>query len=178
MRIFRLYATIIADRLIGTVRAYAYRVQLLMLSLTRTRKSASSGAILLLSTAFPPSTWGGVFRPFSFSRLLASSGYFLTVMTQSGHDRNQYGLSPIVEYLDNGVRIIRMPSGWLKVVKRLFPSTDGNLAEAYHNAVFAIRFFRSSAPPGLIIATGPEFDNFTTGRIIAEHFSTDTRLQG
>lgn len=153
-----------------TVMAHAYRCAAELLSRVGSRTSADpERRLLIVCTAFPPLVGGGTYRPLSWVRLAREFGWRVTIATQSSAIPRSRAGEELLKRVPADATVIRLPNIWIKPSPRFFPSTDGALSAAYYQALVTMRRMEQ-ARPSLVLASGPEFDNFTLARLVAQHF--------
>jgi hypothetical protein len=96
-------------------------------------------------------------------------GWEVTVATQASAVPRSKGGEELLKKLRKELCVFRFPSIWIKPSPRFFPSTDGQLSEAFYYALVTIKHMRRS-PPSIVLVSGPPFDNFTLARLVARYF--------
>lgn len=123
----------------------------------------SSRRIMLLTWEFPPQVTGGVYRPLSFARHAAASGWQVEVVCgpSASSDAGRYLADLLPESVPvNHVTADRGPHPWP------LPQIDGGIVNAL--ALYEAAAERISADEsGVILASGPPFSNFVAGLWLA-----------
>lgn len=132
------------------------------------RGSARPGdpRLLLLVSQFAPAIAGGVYRPAALARYATALGWQVTVVTgPAPASPSEAGLR-LLEYVGGGVRILRTVPSQLQPSIRLFPDIDGGLMGAM-DMVDTVRQTFGTDLPQTIVATGPTFNSFVAGSLLA-----------
>lgn len=129
------------------------------------RTAATPRRLLLLTWEFPPQVTGGVYRPLSFARHAATSGWQAEVVCGPSPDNPNQAGRYLVGLLPAGVPVTRVaadsgPHPWP------LPKIDGGIMNAL--ALFEAAAARiKPGEGGVILASGPPFSNFVAGLWLA-----------
>lgn len=131
--------------------------------------------LLLLAWEFPPQVSGGVYRPTSFARYAAETGWNVTVLTgpapEAITDAGQY----LAQSIPESVTISRIsktdagPHPWL------LPDIDGGIMNAI-SVYEATSKIIHPGQTGIILASGPPFHSFVAGMWLAKRFGWQLAL--
>ena len=125
--------------------------------------------MLILAWFFAPDINGGVYRPAALARNARDRGYRVTVVAGPVQADPGDAGKDLLAYIGPGVEIIRAPLQWPRPDSRWFPQIDGGLDRALDLYATARTHLRQS-PPDIIVASGPPFQVFVTGRWLARRF--------
>ncbi len=123
--------------------------------------------LLLLVSEFAPAIAGGVYRPAALARYATALGWQVTVVTGPAPTSPTEAGQRLLEYVGSAVRVLRTAPSTLRPSYRLFPAVDGGLLGALDMADTARRAFGKDLPY-TIVATGPTFNSFVAGRMLAK----------
>lgn len=124
-------------------------------------------SLLLLASSFPPDVTGGVYRPLSFVQHAIKCGWRVTVLTRPVDGVASAAGQHLERQMPEGVSVIRVPLPLLPLSWKLVPQVDGFFDHAL--AVFEAAI-RRVEPSDLVLCTGPAFDMFIAGELIARRF--------
>lgn len=126
----------------------------------------SDRRLLLLVSEFAPAIAGGVYRPAALARYATDMGWQVTVVTGPAPASPTEAGQRLLEYIGDEVRIVRTTASRLRPSYRLFPDIDGGLMGAL-DMVDATRRAFGTDLPYTIVATGPTFNSFVAGSMLA-----------
>lgn len=137
-------------------------------------RQSSPRSLLLLASSFPPDVTGGVYRPLSFVQHAVECGWRVTVLTRPIEGVASAAGQHLERQMPEGVSVIRVPLPSLPLSWKLVPQVDGFFDHALE--VFETATRRLVERPDLVLCTGPAFDMFIAGELIARRFRTQLVL--
>jgi glycosyltransferase involved in cell wall biosynthesis len=131
----------------------------------------------LLAWYFPPTIFGGTYRPLSVARYAAEAGLRVSVIAGPKLEKNAPAAAYLLSTLPASVAVAHTaplesnPFSWAA------PDLDGEKGwlEAVRTFATARKLVRAS-PPSVVIASGPPFHSFVSGFFLARRFAADLIL--
>lgn len=138
-------------------------------STTRGRSVAAGRHALVVATSLPPRFDGGVFRPLSWLRYAAENGWHISAVTRAATGSETEGGRQLAATIPPHVVVAEAPPSPLKPSQRLFQQVDGEFLTALALYRAGVERFET-APPSVIVATGPSFAAFIAGLFLKRRF--------